>query len=130
MQSGWSSGIAPRPIGEVMNGSASASTSSRNAANGDAQRTPLPMINSGRLAPISMAAACSITAESGSGSGGSASDEGARAAVRRNPGQDVLGQLHQHRAGPPVHRCFERLRMDVGISAVLATRIAHFVTGR
>ena len=67
MQYGWSSGIAPRPIGDVMNGSASASTSSRNAANGDAQRTPLPMINSGRLAPISMAAACSITAESGSG---------------------------------------------------------------
>ena len=52
MQSGWSSGIAPRPIGEVMNGSASASTSSRSAAKGDAQRTPLPMISSGRRAPV------------------------------------------------------------------------------
>ena len=52
MQSGWSSEIMPRPIGEVMNGSASASMSSRSAANGADHRKPLPTISSGRRATL------------------------------------------------------------------------------
>ena len=64
MNIGWSSGIAPRPIGDDTNGMPR-STSRCSGSPASAQPAPFPIMTSGRSASASMSA----TAASASGSG-------------------------------------------------------------
>src|SRR6266571_283250 len=55
--SGWSSGMNPRPIGDVRKGKLRVSTNCRSSTVGSDQRTPFPMMSMGRSARTKSSAA-------------------------------------------------------------------------